>query len=146
MKPLWPGWPILVDACAVAPLEWRESECTPEDIQHIEREATNKSPFDPLQLRYTMWSRARLRQGVVMRVRECALAKVIVFFELDDGDPTPWEFWGRIFAAMGAPPPTPAKPRPHWRIVWFAADSPRRFGPQGSPIGPLHVNGGYAYP
>lgn len=148
MKPYkWPGWTPLVEACNVAPLEWKESVCTDDDYKHIIREATEKSPFDPLQLRYTMWSRAQAgNAGVVMRVRECALAKVIVFFDIQEGDPTPWEIWGRIFAAMGAPTASRQPKNLKWRVVWFAADSPRLFGPIGTPIGPLHVNGGYAYP
>lgn len=138
----WIGWSILTQLGTRPALPWRDVEYTEEDRAHVEKEALDTSPFDPLNLRNTMWKHSQGQpQHVTIRVRECALARVIVLFHREQGDPTPWEFWSRIFSAMGR-----ARSGRMWRVVWFAANSQREYGPPGSAIGPLHINGGYAYP
>lgn len=143
----WPGWSILTEALYTRSQNaesWEETPLTEEDIQHVEHEGFDDSPFDPLGLRRSMITRARqCNGGVEIRCRSCKYAKVIVLFELKEGDPTPWELWGRIFAAMGPPLPNQGD---RWRVVWFANPSLREFAPIGFPVGPAHVNGGYAYP
>lgn len=115
------------------PLVWKPSTLTEEDKAHIEQEATEKSPFDPFHLRESMYTAKDVR----IVVKECALAKVIVY-HTEARDPTPWALWGRIFQAVGAP-----KDAPKWRIVWFAHPQERVAAQKP---GPGHINGGYTYP
>lgn len=126
------------------PLVWEPSTLTPEDKEHTKKEATEKSPFDPFHLRESMYNDSNAR----IVVKECALAKVIVY-HTEARDPTPWALWGKIFQAMGAP-----KDAPKWRIVWFAHPQ-ERVAPAASSHGgtvaaqkpgPGHINGGYTYP
>jgi hypothetical protein len=124
-------------------LVWKPSSLTEEDSAHSKKEAMEKSPFDPFHLRESMYRAKDVR----IVVKECALAKVIVY-HTEARDPTPWALWGRIFQAMGAP-----KDAPKWRIVWFAHPQ-ERIAPAASSSGtvaaqkpgPGHINGGYTYP
>ena len=52
-------------------------------------------------------------------------------------DPTPWSTWARIFQMFG----------PHgWRVGFFPSEFVRELPELGQPVGPAHVNGGYAMP
>ena len=60
-----------------------------------------------------------------------------MFVEKGGRDPTPWATWARIFQMFG----------PHgWRVGFFPDPTPRILPAPGQPIGPEHVNGGYAMP
>jgi hypothetical protein len=140
-------WKTFVPAMNRPSLVWSPSTLTEEDSAHSKKEAMEKSPFDPFHLRESMYTANDVR----IVVKECALAKVIVY-HTEARDPTPWALWGRIFQAMGAP-----KDASKWRIVWFAhpqeriatASSGRTQKPGSGaalPPGPGHINGGYTYP
>lgn len=68
----------------------------------------------------------------------CPYGKVITIYE-GDTDPTPWHIWARVFQIFGLTPGG-------WRVGFFAWNAPRLLPSLGEPIGPEHVNGGYAYP
>jgi hypothetical protein len=77
-------------------------------------------------------------QGIYELVcKVCPYGKVLVFVRKGQQDPTPWAIWARIFQMFG----------PHgWRVGFFPAENLRILPSPGSPIGPEHVNGGYAMP
>jgi hypothetical protein len=127
------------------PAEWKDVPPSIDDMIHVEKEANDVSPFDPLRLRNTMHMRFIQKKGVVMRCRELeGFAKVLVFFELEEGDPTPWDMWARIFTGFGRCGKGGIfEP---WRIVWFASPQLRQLPPVGYPVEAVHLNGGYAYP
>jgi hypothetical protein len=69
--------------------------------------------------------------------KTCPYGKVLTFVEKGAQDPTPWAIWARIFQLFG----------PHgWRVGFFPDRTPRILPEPGTPIGPAHVNGGYAMP
>jgi hypothetical protein len=78
------------------------------------------------------------QQGVYELVcKVCPYGKVLVFVKTGQTDPTPWRVWARIFQMFG----------PHgWRVGFFPAENLRILPAPGEPIGPEHVNGGYAMP
>jgi len=117
------------------PLTWVVDQPTEEDLEHVVAEANQPSPFDPLQLRATMFK--RLQESARLVCYRCPLAKVIAIVEPDTE--VPLEEWGRVFQAFGSR----AKP---WRIVWFANPTPRRFPEDGSAPTSANLNGGYTFP
>jgi hypothetical protein len=60
-----------------------------------------------------------------------------VFVKKGQQDPTPWFIWARIFQMFGPQ---------GWRVGFFPAENQRILPSPGEPIGPEHVNGGYAMP
>jgi hypothetical protein len=60
-----------------------------------------------------------------------------VFVENGKEDPTPYDVWGRIFQMFGYGP---------WRVSFFPSVLKRELPAGGGPLGPEHVNGGYAMP
>lgn len=96
-----------------------------------------ESPFDKYNVKREMWE--GYVQGLVNLVcKVCTYGKVITFYKGDE-DPTPWATWARALQLFG-------KPDGGWRIGFFAWDAPRILPEPGQPVGPEHVNGGYAYP
>lgn len=90
--------------------------------------------FDRLGAKRLIW------QGYLQGVYElickvCPYGKVLTFVKKGEGDSTPWAIWARIFQMFG----------PHgWRVGFFPWISDRILPDPGQPIGPEHVNGGYA--
>ena len=129
---------------------WVVDQPTQADLDHLLKEATQPSQFDPLKLRETMLNRLgsdrpgknlmnQLKAGSATLVcYRCELGKVIAIVE--PGTDVPLEEWGRVFQAFG---PQAAGP---WRIVWFANPTPRQFPADGSAPTPANLNGGYTYP
>lgn len=72
-----------------------------------------------------------------LQCKVCPYGKVLTFVERGHDNPTPLETWGRIFQLFG---------RQSWRVGFFPYLSKRILPEPGQPIGPEHVNGGYAYP
>jgi hypothetical protein len=71
------------------------------------------------------------------------LARVTCFLPVGVKEPD-WGLWGRVFAWFG--PAGRRKRGQPWRVIWFAATTPRRFPFAGQDLGPEHVNGGYTRP
>jgi hypothetical protein len=116
------------------PLIWIRDEPTQEDLDHVLKEGTEDSQFDPLRLRAQMI--AELQEGRARLVtKSCAVAKVLAIVYPDQV--IPWELFGRIFQVFGGK---------GWRVVWFANKTTRSLPVQNTPAEPQHVNGGYAYP
>lgn len=116
------------------PLVWICDEPTQEDLDHVLKEGTEVSKFDPLGLRAQMI--AELQAGRARLVtKSCAVAKVLAVVYPDQK--VPWELFGRIFQVFGGK---------GWRVVWFANKTQRAFPAQNTPADSQHLNGGYAYP
>jgi hypothetical protein len=119
------------------PLVWVRDEPTQEDLDHILKEGSEGSKFDPYELRKTVLE--DLREGRARLItKSCAVAKVLAI--VYPGQVIPWELFGRIFQTFGA---APARA---WRIVWFANPTVRALPPQNTPASAEHLNGGYAFP
>ena len=71
--------------------------------------------------------------------KSCPYAKVLVFVEKGQPDPTPWIQWGEIFYIFG-------QNHEPWRVGFFPAKVHRRLPDLTEPVGPEHVNGGYTMP
>lgn len=125
------------------PCVWVREEPTQDDLDHILKEGTETSRFDPLGLRYQMLEDLRKGRARLL-CRRCSLAKVLLIVYPDAVASFPWELWGRVFQAFGKPPL--GHSAPFWRVTVFANPTPRQFPPKGQEPGPGHVNGGYAIP
>jgi len=120
---------------------WVRDQPSQEDIDHIIKEGTDPSPFDPLRLKKAMLD--DLRNGKAQLIcRRSSLAKVLLVIHPSNANKFPWRLWGKIFQAFGKP----IKDAPFWRVVVFANPTPRVFPQLGVEPGPENVNGGYAYP
>lgn len=113
---------------------WIRDEPTDDDIEHVLKEGSSDSQFDPLRLRAA--TLADLKAGKAKLVtRRCYNAKVLaVVYDQE----IPWELFGKIFSAFGYA----KKP---WRLLWFANPTKRTYDPRKEP-GPAEMNGGYTYP
>jgi hypothetical protein len=119
------------------PSKWVLDQPTQDDIQHILREGTEVSKFDPLRLRETMIT--DLQEGrAQLLCRRCQYGKVLVIVHPEWKHSIPWKLFGQIFRAFSK------LPTKGWRVVLFANPTLRQYDSQTP--GPAHVNGGYAYP
>lgn len=120
------------------PVLWIRDEPTQEDLDHVLKEGSEVSPFDPYELRTSVLE--DLREGKARLItKSCAVAKVLAI--VYPGQVLPWELFGRVFQAFGAA----QRARP-WRIVWFANPRVRSLPPKNTPASAEHLNGGYAFP
>jgi hypothetical protein len=146
------------------PFEWVRDEATVEDLQHIQREGTTPSQFDPLELRKQMLD--DLASGkAVLRTKRGPFAKVLAIVSPESK--IPWKTLGQIFSAFGPP----KGKKSVWRVVWFAHSKKREFPDftetenvtrhftetenvtrhftethgLADSVKPQHINGGYAY-
>ncbi len=129
--------------------KWAEAEPTAEDMAAAEREAMGVDTFDRLGLKRGVWEAwragsARLLCRSLSHVKgHKELARVTCFLPVGVKEPD-WGLWAHVFAWFGpARGPRGAQP---WKVIWFAATTPRRFPFVGQDLGPEHVNGGYTRP
>lgn len=134
--------------------EWVRDEANAEDLQHIQKEGSVPSQFDPLQLRKQMLD--DLASGkAVLNIKRGPFAKVLAIVYPETK--IPWKTLGQIFSAFGPPR------KGIWRVVWFAHSKKREFpdftetenvtrriNDSATPrindsVKPQHINGGYAY-
>jgi hypothetical protein len=121
------------------PAIWVHDVPTEGDYQHIVKEGSEVSKFDPLRLKQTMLE--AYQQGRARLIcRRCAYAKVLVIVHPEYQKSIPWTLFGKIFRAVYKPS------QGTWRVVIFANPTPRVFPPAGQQPGPAEVNGGYTYP
>ena len=119
------------------PLVWIRDEPTQEDLDHVLKEGSEYSSFDPLGLRASVLE--DLRSGRARLItKSCTVAKILAV--VYPGQVIPWDVFGRIFQTFGA---SHGKP---WRVVWFANPTPRTMPTQNSSPRSEHLNGGYAFP
>jgi hypothetical protein len=123
----------------IKPLAWIADQPTQEDLDHVLKEGSGASEFDPLLLRQTMVQDLRAGRARLI-TKSCAFAKVLAIVYPDQINRIPWGLFGRIFAAFGR------GRTESWRIVWFANPTPRQLPLAPAPAGPAHLNGGYALP
>jgi len=125
----------IVDSIQRKPFPWVDDQPTGEDLDHIFKQTSDE--FDGLRLKDTMLQ--DLRTGKASLVTKSGpYAKVLAVVYPDTA--IPWEMFGAIFAAFGAP-----KGREPWRIVWFAHPTKRTLPSANEEPGPEHVNGGYTH-
>lgn len=116
--------------------KWVRDEATQEDIDHILKEGSEVSRFDPLGLRKQMLE--DLREGVAQLLcRRCQYGKVLVIIHPEWKGSIPWKLFGQILRAYSGE---------KWCIVLFANPHPRLYPEGGQEPTSEHVNGGYAYP
>ena len=136
-----------IGAQGVPPYKWMVAEATAEDMAAAHREAMGGDTFDRLGLKRAVWEAwmsgsARLLCKVLYHTRsKRELARVTCFLPAGVKEPD-WGLWARVCAWFG---PAAGAPRP-WKVIWFAATTPRRFPFVGQDLGPEHVNGGYTRP
>lgn len=116
--------------------QWIQESLDHNDLETLKKEALEQSPFDPLKLRETLWSKVVSGEAKIV-TKSCINAKVI-YIQEKRVEP-PWELWGRLFQWLGA---TSSGKR--WRVFWFPAPNKRSI-PEGE-VGPEHINGGYTFP
>jgi len=124
-------------------LVWIREEPTQDDLDHVLKEGSAPSQFDPLGLkRQTLEDLRAGKAKLVCRRSRVAAAKVLAV--VYPGQKIPWTTFGTIFAAFGKPGKPAGKPAgKQWRLVWFANPTPRT---AAHGLGPAAVNGGYTYP
>lgn len=140
----------LVDSASAQgkpPYKWLSAEPTAGDMVTAEREAMEGDTFDRLGLKRGVWEAWMTKKARLVCKSLChakshlELARVTCFLPAGVKEPD-WELWARVFAWFGH-----AKgARGPWRVIWFAATTPRRFPFAGQDLGPEHVNGGYTRP
>ena len=119
------------------PLVWVNDQPTDEDLEHILEQGKSSSQFDPLGLRAQTLEDLRIQKAKLI-VKSCEYAKILAVI-YDSTAPINWELFAKIFQAFGKPK------NDIWRVVWFANPTRRQLPPLTSiPLGPSHVNGGYA--
>lgn len=84
-----------------------------------------------------MWN-GYVQGNLKLVCKVCPYGKILTIYE-GAIDPTPWDIWARVFQVFGLVPGG-------WRVGFFAWEAKRLLPEPGEPIGPEHVNGGYAYP
>ena len=123
------------------------AEPTAGDMVAAERGAMGADTFDRLGLKRGVWEAWMAGSAGLVCKSLChvkshkELARVTCFLPAGVKEPD-WGLWARVFAWFG-----PAGgSRGAWRVIWFAATTPRRFPFVGQDLGPEHVNGGYTRP
>lgn len=122
---------------------WITDDPTDDDLNHVIKEGSDRSEFDPLMLRLEMLNKMQ-KGSAVLVTKSCRIAKVLAIVTPAQAARIPWAAFGRIFATFGPSPN--GKP---WRLVWFASDVPRTLpvatAAAAAPTA-AHMNGGYAFP
>ena len=117
---------------------------TSEEIDFLEEEVHDASPFDQLNLRLEMWN------GLVGgNYRLCAVesdyGRVIgVFTKNEHSKDVPWGLWMRIMRMFTTAGTASASANP-FKVFFLANPYPREI-PASAPILPIHINGGYTIP
>ena len=115
---------------------WIAEAPSEEDLQWLKKQALEQNAFDVFGIKFHFWKEyAEGRCKLVCKT--CPYGKVLVFVENGKLDPTPYEVWGKIFQLFGHGP---------WRVAFFPSTIKRQLPVGGGPLGPEHVNGGYAVP
>ncbi len=115
---------------------------------YISRRAQEPAFVDPHNTRSELYSALLQGQASVV-IRECEYAHVIYVSESPypavAAAEVPWDTWGRIFQAFSAPPGSSSREQKKWRVIVFGSNKKREFPPEGTLLGPEHINGGSAY-
>jgi len=125
---------------------WIRGTATDDDIDAI-KEAGKESRFDPLRLRSGLLEdvkkgKAHLvsRHLVNKSTGKCfASVHLILPVTVQPKDAIPWALWEKILLLFG-------RSQKPWRILIFGSLSKRERPTHNQPLGPSHLNGGYAYP
>jgi hypothetical protein len=96
--------------------------------------------FDRLGLKREIWDDVTSGRIKLQSRRLGTLARVVYALPAGVKEPS-WDLWARIFQWFG-----PAASGQPWRVIWYAAATPRTFPAIGQDLGPEHVNGGYTRP
>jgi hypothetical protein len=116
--------------------QWIQEKPSEQDLQWLKQEAQAEPKFDTLGAKSTIWQ-GYLQGTYELVCKTCPYGKVLTFVRKGSKDPTPWSTWARIFQMFG----------PHgWRVGFFPSEFKRILPTLGQPLGPEHVNGGYAMP
>ena len=129
-------------------LVWIADQPTQADLDHVLKQGSDFSEFDPLQLRKKMLEDLQNKKAILL-TRTSKIAKILAVIYPEQESAIPWDLFGKIFTAFGES----SKP---WRVVWFANPTPRMLPAAAAPPSAppaaaqapaaAHMNGGYAYP
>lgn len=117
--------------------KWIDATPTAADVDFLRKEATGRSPFDPLHLKRTIWDEYH-RGNLQIVCKECPVLRVVAL--VPSGVQIPCEDWGRL-AQWGYGNSTNKRNT----VYWFGAAAARRFPERGAAITSAHVNGGYTH-
>ena len=119
---------------------WVNDILTEKDKEILEKEASEESPFDKLNLKKDMYNKF-LNKKATPIVKKTEHARIVILCESESIDEFyPWNTWGRMFQWLGMP-----KDSNIWQIYIYASHVKRILPTQG-PIDASHLNGGYTYP
>ena len=119
-------------------LVWINDQPTKDDLDHITKEGSEVSEFDPEYLRKEMLDALQSNKATLI-TRTSRIAKVLAIVYPDQESQIPWDLFGKIFTAFG-------ENKPNWRLVWFAHPKLRSLPENNAEVSAKHMNGGYAYP
>jgi hypothetical protein len=119
-------------------LIWINDQPTKDDLDHIIKEGSEPSEFDPDCLRKEMLDALKNNKAILI-TRTSRIAKVLVITYTEEESQIPWNLFGEIFTAFG-------ENKPMWRLVWFANPKIRPLPEKSVEVTAKHMNGGYAYP
>lgn len=119
--------------------QWTNTMPGRQEMIYIRGEVAEHSDFDQLGLRRQIID-SYDDDIYDLAVRECEHGRVLAFIQNESFlNDIPWELWARIMRAFSL----------HGKLkftVYFLAHPSIRQFPEGAPIEPMHINGGYTVP
>jgi len=112
-----------------------EEPATPEDIEWFARKSKEDSTFDYIGARSALYN-AHTNKQASLKVFICRYGRILIAAR--NGKQIPrglLGLWATILRAFGG--------GQQWRILWYAADEPRRFPRRGQAVSQANINGGY---
>jgi hypothetical protein len=119
-------------------LVWIADQPTQADLDHVLKQGSDFSEFDPLELRKKMLTDLQNKKAILL-TRTSKIAKILAIVYPEQEFAIPWDLFGKIFTSFGES----SKP---WRVVWFANPTPRELPLSSQNPSSANMNGGYAYP
>jgi hypothetical protein len=115
--------------------KWLHERPTLDDVQEFKKQ-TEKSPFDPFNLRSEQWKLLEEKKAE-LQCLSCPYGKVLWICPFGSKVKPRLRIWGRILQWYG---------NQSRRIFWFPSSSLRRMPQIGEQLNPGHINGGYTIP
>lgn len=116
--------------------QWIDDSAKFEDTELVYRETKGDSAIDKQNLRQAMVNAWKAGQANLF-VRELpGRTRVLFLGTPEQFAQVPWNFWSRIFMAIG---------HPVGYVVIYASPELRTFPPEGTAVEAEHINGGYSF-
>ncbi len=112
-----------------------EEPATPEDLEWFAQKSNEDSSFDYIGARSSLYN-AHKNSQATLKVFICRYGRILVAARQGKQIPRGLlGLWAAILRAFGG--------GQQWRILWYAADEPRRFPRRGQAVSQANINGGY---